>query len=75
MLGRCTFEKTEYRAPKASFTAERHVWLTKLNNLRVVEDGRSRPLNGAERAAAPLAGSLFRIRDAGRGLPEPRFAG
>ncbi len=29
----------------------------------------------AERAAAPLAGSLFRIRDAGRGLPEPRFAG
>ncbi len=54
MLGRCTFEKTEYRAPKASFTAERHVWLTKLNNLRVVEDGRSRPLNGAERAAALL---------------------
>ncbi len=27
MLGHCTFEKTEYRAPKASFTAERHVWL------------------------------------------------
>ena len=50
MLGRCTFEKAptgpdgkgEYRAPKASFTAERHVWLTKLNNLRIVEDGRLR---------------------------------
>ncbi len=52
MLGKCTFEKAEYRAPKASFTAERHVWLTKLNNLRIVEDGRSRPLNEAERAAA-----------------------
>ncbi len=52
MLGKCTFEKTEFRAPKASFTAERHVWLTKLNNLRIVEDGRSRPLNEAERAAA-----------------------
>ncbi len=37
MLGKCTFEKSEYRAPKASFTAERHVWLTRLNNLRIVE--------------------------------------
>ncbi|MBU3739321.1 MAG: type II CRISPR RNA-guided endonuclease Cas9, partial [Rhodoferax sp.] len=50
MLGRCTFEQSEYRAPKASFSAERHVWLTRLNNLRVVWDGRSRPLNEAERA-------------------------
>ena len=54
MLGKCTFEKNEYRAPKASFTAERHVWLTRLNNLRIVEDGRSRALNEAERAAALL---------------------
>lgn len=52
MLGRCTFERAEYRAPKASFTAERHVWLTRLNNLRVVVDGRTRPLNDAERAIA-----------------------
>ena len=52
MLGKCTFEKDEYRAPKASFSAERHVWLTRLNNLRIVIDGRSRPLNEAERAAA-----------------------
>jgi CRISPR-associated endonuclease Csn1 len=39
MLGKCTFEKAEYRAPKASFTAERHVWLTRLNNLRIFLDG------------------------------------
>ena len=50
MLGKCTFEKSEYRAPKASFTAERHVWLTRLNNLRIVEDGQTRPLNEVERA-------------------------
>lgn len=50
MLGKCTFEKGEYRAPKASFTAERHVWLTRLNNLRIVVDGVTRPLNATERA-------------------------
>ena len=54
MLGKCTFEKEEYRAPKASFSAERHVWLTRLNNLRVIIDGCSRPLNEAERAVALL---------------------
>ena len=54
MLGKCTFEKTEYRAAKASFSAERHVWLTRLNNLRIGIDGRSRPLNEAEREAALL---------------------
>jgi CRISPR-associated endonuclease Csn1 len=52
MLGRCTFERGEYRAPKASFTAERHVWLTRLNNLRVFVDGRARPLSEAERQVA-----------------------
>lgn len=52
MLGRCTFEKSEYRAPKASFTAERHVWLTRLNNLRIVVDGVTRPLNENERRIA-----------------------
>ncbi len=52
MLGKCTFEKSEYRAPKASFTVERHVWLTRLNNLRIVVDGKMRPLNEEERAIA-----------------------
>lgn len=58
-LGRCTLEcrggpdgKGEYRAPKASFTAERHVWLTRLNNLRIVVDGVTRPLNEEERRIA-----------------------
>jgi len=61
MLGRCTFERKggpdgngEYRAPKASFSAERHVWLTRLNNLRVVIDGQARPLTDAERATVLL---------------------
>lgn len=52
MLGHCTFEKAEYRAPKSSFTAERHVWLTRLNNLRIVIDGKLRPLTEAERKIA-----------------------
>ena len=52
MLGHCTFEPTEYRAPKASFSAERHVWLTKLNNLRVIETGNLRPLSKSEHATA-----------------------
>lgn len=50
MLGRCIFEKEEYRAPRASFTAERHIWLTRLNNLRIVLNGITRPLSIAERA-------------------------
>ncbi len=55
MLGKCTLDKFEYRAPKASFTAERHVWLTRLNNLRIVCAGETRPLSEAERnAALPL---------------------
>ena len=48
MLGKCTFEKNEYRAPKASFTAERHVWLTRLTNVRLIDDGRTRSLNEIE---------------------------
>ena len=52
MVGRCTFEKEEYRAPKASFNAERHVWLTRLNNLRIVVDGTTRPLTESERRIA-----------------------
>lgn len=52
MLGKCTFEKSEYRAPKASFTAERHVLLTRINNLRIVEDGKIRGLTPDERRVA-----------------------
>ncbi|MHB1226896.1 MAG: type II CRISPR RNA-guided endonuclease Cas9 [Desulfurivibrionaceae bacterium] len=49
MVGKCTFEPTEYRAPKASHTAERFVWLTKLNNLRISGIGVTRPLTDGER--------------------------
>ncbi|MBN9133899.1 MAG: type II CRISPR RNA-guided endonuclease Cas9 [Nitrosospira multiformis] len=52
MLGKCTLDKTEYRAPKASFTAERHVWLTRLNNLRIIDKGIVRGLNEQERQIA-----------------------
>jgi CRISPR-associated endonuclease Csn1 len=92
MLGRCTFERTggadgkgEFRAPKASFTAERHVWLTRLNNLRVMVDGISRPLNKTEHQVAlnlPYLNSdkftYKNLRTAllNAGLPESfRFAG
>jgi len=51
MVGKCTFEPTEYRAPKASHTAERFVWLTKLNNLRISGIGVARPLTDGERQA------------------------
>lgn len=52
MLGKCTFEKSEYRAPKASFTAERHVLLTRINNIRLIIDGTTRTLNTTEREIA-----------------------
>ena len=52
MIGRCTFEPKEYRAPKRSFSAERFIWLQRLNNLRINDGGTSRCLTLAERAVA-----------------------
>ena len=85
MLGKCTFEKGEFRAPKASYTAERHVWLTRLVNLRISIDGRTRPLNDHERnIVLPLpyeAGEKFTYKNlksalVKTGLPDNlRFAG
>ncbi|MFN3749857.1 MAG: type II CRISPR RNA-guided endonuclease Cas9 [Thiobacillus sp.] len=51
LIGKCTFEKDEYRAPKCAYSAERFIWLTKLNNLRVKFNGEERPLTWAERQA------------------------
>lgn len=48
-IGKCTLEPREYRAPKASYSAERFVWMTKLNNLRISEVGEVRALTPAER--------------------------
>lgn len=39
MLGNCTFEKNEPRAPKNSYTFERFILLQKVNNLRIDVDG------------------------------------
>ncbi len=52
MVGKCTFETNEFRAPKASFRAEQFVWLTKLNNLRLTSMGRKREPDARERAIA-----------------------
>lgn len=49
MLGHCTFEPTEPKAAKNTYTAERFIWLTKLNNLRILEQGSERPLTDTER--------------------------
>lgn len=35
MLGKCTFEKDEHRAPKNSYTFERFMLLQKVNNLKI----------------------------------------
>ena len=50
MLGHCTFEPTEPKAAKNTYTAERFIWLTKLNNLCILEQGSERPLTDTERA-------------------------
>lgn len=49
LIGKCTFEPKELRAPKASYFAERFVWLTKLNNLRIMDMGATRALTAEER--------------------------
>ncbi len=49
MVGRCTFEPNEYRAPKSCYTAEYFVWLTKLNNLRIAGIGAQRAITDEER--------------------------
>lgn len=52
MLGKCTFEKDEDRAPKHSFTAERQIWLSCLNNMHIQIDGIRRHLTEQEKAVA-----------------------
>lgn len=40
MLGKCTFEKNMYRAPKNSYTFERFTLLQKINNLNIQINGK-----------------------------------
>ena len=49
MVGRCTFEKDEKRAPKEAPTAEFFVAWSKINNLVVYEDDKKRFLTAEER--------------------------
>ncbi|NOT66400.1 MAG: type II CRISPR RNA-guided endonuclease Cas9 [Methylotenera sp.] len=49
MVGFCTFEPDEKRAAKATYSAERFVLLSRLNNLMLIEAGERRVLDAAQR--------------------------
>ncbi len=51
-VGNCTFEPQCKRAAKFSYSAERFVWLSKLNNLKISQNGVQRPLSPDEFHAA-----------------------
>lgn len=80
-VGPCTFERQEKRIPKACYTAERFVWLTKLNNLRINDQGVNRTLDAEERQLVlPLAFTPGKVTykqvRAKAGLPDTaRFVG
>lgn len=81
MVGSCTFEPGEFRAPKASHGAERFVWLTRLNNLRLADGGKLRALEATERHVLmhlPFTQPRLTYKQARKalGLPESaRFMG
>lgn len=49
LVGKCTFFKEELRAPKASYMFERFMLLTKVNHLRLLQDGIASPLSAEQR--------------------------
>ena len=49
MVGHCTFEPDELRAPKASYSFEYFQLLQKINHIRLLQDGRSDPLTMEQR--------------------------
>ena len=49
MIGKCTFEEGELRAAKASYSFEYFTLLQKINHIRVLRGGDSRPLTAGER--------------------------
>lgn len=49
MLGKCTFEKQEPRAPKNSYTFERFMLLQKVNNLKIDKNGEKIELQEQQR--------------------------
>ncbi len=44
MVGQMSFVKAEKRAPKSCYRAERFIWLSKLNNLKIIRRGEQRKL-------------------------------
>lgn len=80
-VGYCTFEPDVRRAPKAMYRAERFVWLTRLNNLRLQDAGEQRPLTPAERGLVielPYTQALLTYRQVRKTLKladTVRFAG
>lgn len=49
MIGKCTFEEGELRAAKASYSFEYFTLLQKINHIRILRSGESRPLTAGER--------------------------
>lgn len=49
MVGNCTFEIDEKRAAKATYSAERFILLSRLNNLMLIDAGERHALNGEQR--------------------------
>ena len=52
LVGQCTFEPAEMRAPKAAYTAERCTLLQHINRLIITDGGTERRLSPEERATA-----------------------
>jgi CRISPR-associated endonuclease Csn1 len=77
MVGKCTFEPSEFRAPKASYRAERFVWIGKLNNLKISFSGDSRSLTETERNALinmPFTQSKLTFKQVRKALNLPEHA-
>ena len=77
MLGHCTFETSEYKAAKHTYSAERFIWLTKLNNLRIQEHGGERALDEHERRTLidlPYKNAKLTYAQARKALSLPEYA-
>ena len=61
MVGHCTFESDQLRAPKHSFTAERFVLLQKINNIKILTGGGRTGLTADQRAI--VASMAYEIKE------------
>jgi CRISPR-associated endonuclease Csn1 len=77
MVGKCSFEPDEFRAPKASYRAERFVWLGKLNNLKISASGETRQLTEVERRQVvdlPFTQTKLTFKQLRKALGIPEYA-